>query len=843
MSNFNAKKYLQKEQSTSPWLVLPLILTLTVIPFVMGLYQFNPGLGEYYWSSGADTTDLFLYYKSIYLVVMGGILALIFVIYRFTAQRPFGFDRNMVPVYVYIGCIVLSTCFSTDIYYSIHGIDHHFESVFVLLTYCLLVLYGTYFVNNQRNLNWFINGFLIGTALLALFGCLQYSAGVIEKLYQSGTLSKTSGLYTSLNKLFDCTDGMAWYEKLDPFNTQTMAEYVYLPFEQTGKLTLKFPLGQVYTTLYNPNYVAFFTTLTAPFFGALAFFQKKLWKRIVCAVVAVASVICLIGSRSVAGFLALGISVVILVVAFRRKIFKKWIPWVIALGVFLVALVGFDFISGHSVLNRIQYVTGKISDSFQEGYHNEDTIGVKNIVSSKDGITIDYNGNPLTFTMDYDMNEGISAEFHDEDGKALETVTRTNSDGQFYITLTDKRFGAKTIDHGDDKATLCPVKLNQTVVDGIPAYLLTIDEMTNSKGTVIQRGMTCIVTNQIHKTNYSYEETNSNATLTALEKKADEDLGTFYSVTYHSKNDVKTLFQSFMDDLDSLKACFKSIGSVTSRYEQVEDIIFNSEDSATEAASFFNQLLSTENVDELTNFFYFMTFASDTDPNYYYYNQIGKWTQIGKEPDTALFSNYPKLASNRGFIWSRTFPIMFENAHNLLLGTGPDTYVMHYPHYDYVGLYRCGFAGQIITKPHSLYLQIATQTGIISLIAFIALYVMYLISCIKLYWRSKFETLTSKVSIAILASVSGYMVAGITNDSTVTYAYVFWAMMGVGIAVNQLEKKLRQEEKDEQERQERLEQKRLERQEKKKKQNKNISNKEEIDINANTEANVSKNTI
>lgn len=806
MSNFNAKKYLQKETSTSPWLMLPLILTLTVIPFIMGFYEFNDGLGDNYWSSSSTVSrDLFLYYKSFYLIIMGTVLALTFVIYRFTAKRRFGFGKNMVPLYVYMGCIVLSTAFSTDIYYSIHGINHHFESVFVLLTYCMLVMYGAYFADNQRNLNWFINGFLIGTALLALFGCLQYSAGLFKSLYDNGTLSTNSSLYTSLNQLFGCKNGMAWYQKLDPFNTEAMANYVYLPTgQEAGQLTLTFPLGQVYMTLYNPNYVAFFTALTAPFFGALAFFQKKLWKRIVFGLVAVASVACLIGSRSVAGFLALGVAVIILIIAFRKKIFKKWLPWTIALGVFVVALVGFDFISNHTVSNRISYVTNKLTASLKKGYHNEDSIGLKDIQSSKDGITIDYNGNSLIFTMDFDAQKGITLELKDKDGKAVDTKKTTDSDGLTTITVKDARFNNA-------------IKVNQTSVNGVPACVLTIDENTETG----QKGMSCVVTNQIHDIFYSYEESSTTATLTTLNKQEDSDIGTFYSYSYHSKSDVQALMQDFINNLDSLKSCFHSISKVTSRYDEAADTIWNASEPGEEAVSFFNQLLN--DADELENFFYFITLSSDTDPDYYYYSQTGKWTQIGKKADTALFTDYPKLASNRGFIWARTLPIMFENAHNLLLGTGPDTYVLHFPHYDYVDLYRCGFAGQIITKPHSLYLQIASQTGLISMLAFIALYVMYLISCIRLYWKSSFTSMTSRISIAILASVSGYMVSGITNDSTVTYAYVFWAMMGIGIAANQLEKKQRKEEQEAEERRIRLEQQRKEREAKKNNKNETAS--------------------
>ncbi len=135
MSKVNQNKLLQQDNTTSPWLVFPFILTLTVIPFIMGIYSFDPKLsGEYWYSTSTSATDLFLYYKSIYLTIMGAIMALIFVIYRFMTHRKFSFGIAMIPIYVYIGCIILSTCFSTSRTHSLHGIVHHFESTFVLLT-------------------------------------------------------------------------------------------------------------------------------------------------------------------------------------------------------------------------------------------------------------------------------------------------------------------------------------------------------------------------------------------------------------------------------------------------------------------------------------------------------------------------------------------------------------------------------------------------------------------------------------------------------------------------------------------------------------------------------------
>ena len=151
----------------------------------------------------------------------------------------------------------------------------------------------------------------------------------------------------------------------------------------------------------------------------------------------------------------------------------------------------------------------------------------------------------------------------------------------------------------------------------------------------------------------------------------------------------------------------------------------------------------------------------------------------------ALFSGYEKYASGRGYIWSRTLPLLKDN---LILGSGADTFMLEFPQQDYVDLYNYGYSGQLMTKPHNLYLQIGVQTGTLSLIAFLVFYAMYFISSVKLYLKSRFKSYYSQVGVAILVATVSYMVLGFANDSSITVAPVFWALIGLGISVNRLAK-------------------------------------------------------
>lgn len=176
-------------------------------------------------------------------------------------------------------------------------------------------------------------------------------------------------------------------------------------------------------------------------------------------------------------------------------------------------------------------------------------------------------------------------------------------------------------------------------------------------------------------------------------------------------------------------------------------------------------------------------FTNQTDGTYYYCNNYGKLLKIDQKQEFKAFWN---IGSGRGYIWDKTVPIL--KAHPIL-GTGPDTYALYFPNTDYLNLYHTGFSNEIITKPHSLYLQIAAQTGIPSLIAFLVFYAMYAVSSIRLYMRHNSKKYEVRIGLAILSGTFGYLVTSIANDSTIAVAPLFWTLIGVGLAINRMIKK------------------------------------------------------
>lgn len=151
-----------------------------------------------------------------------------------------------------------------------------------------------------------------------------------------------------------------------------------------------------------------------------------------------------------------------------------------------------------------------------------------------------------------------------------------------------------------------------------------------------------------------------------------------------------------------------------------------------------------------------------------------------------LFDGRETFASNRGYIWSRTIPMLKDT---LIVGYGPDNYPMVFPQEDYVGRFNVGNTGMLnilIDKPHNMYLQTAINTGVISLLALMAIWIMYLFDSFKIYIKGNMESFAEYMGAATFLSVTAYLVAGIFNDNIISVAPLFWILLGMGIGINRM---------------------------------------------------------
>jgi hypothetical protein len=141
-----------------------------------------------------------------------------------------------------------------------------------------------------------------------------------------------------------------------------------------------------------------------------------------------------------------------------------------------------------------------------------------------------------------------------------------------------------------------------------------------------------------------------------------------------------------------------------------------------------------------------------------------------------------KFMSGRGYIWSRTIPMLKTY---LIKGSGADNYPLAFPQDDFVAKLSNGSdASLVIDKPHNMYMQIGINTSVISLIALISLWVLYIINSLILYTKTTFNSFEKIVGASCLVSIIGYLAAAMFNDHIVSVSPLFWIILGIGISIS-----------------------------------------------------------
>jgi hypothetical protein len=165
----------------------------------------------------------------------------------------------------------------------------------------------------------------------------------------------------------------------------------------------------------------------------------------------------------------------------------------------------------------------------------------------------------------------------------------------------------------------------------------------------------------------------------------------------------------------------------------------------------------------------------------------GRISDIYTADRVRWMDGYESKGSARIYIWSRTIPKLKKTG---FLGGGPDTYSLIFPQEDNFGK-RIAFGNpsMIVDKPHNLYLQILINMGYLFFIGFIVLVGSYLIQSVKIYRNKEFNNFYEVVGLSTALAITGYLAAGMFNDSAVSVAPYFWFFMGLGIAINRIVEK------------------------------------------------------
>ena len=161
--------------------------------------------------------------------------------------------------------------------------------------------------------------------------------------------------------------------------------------------------------------------------------------------------------------------------------------------------------------------------------------------------------------------------------------------------------------------------------------------------------------------------------------------------------------------------------------------------------------------------------------------------QTGGQDDFNLPPAGWSAGTGRTYIWRKTIELVEKRP---ILGYGLDNLPYYFPQddpYKNSGLYDPNI---IVDKPHNTYLDIAFGSGVLALLAFLALLLRHAWLNIKLL-RHGIRGETGVFLAGSLALWCGYLIQGMFNDSTIGVSIVFWLLSGVSASVlkQELEKK------------------------------------------------------
>ncbi|MFV0516149.1 MAG: O-antigen ligase family protein [Aminipila sp.] len=165
-----------------------------------------------------------------------------------------------------------------------------------------------------------------------------------------------------------------------------------------------------------------------------------------------------------------------------------------------------------------------------------------------------------------------------------------------------------------------------------------------------------------------------------------------------------------------------------------------------------------------------------------YRNDLGKLMPLKKIPAIGWEDNQG-FGSGRGYIWSRTIPMMKDT---FFIGRGADTYCIYFPQDDYAGKYNANWESinTIVDKPHNMYMGSWVGTGGISVLALLALWLIYIIQSINIFWKRDFKSFIEYTGLGIFLGICGFLISGLVNDSTVSVMPMFYGLLGTGISIN-----------------------------------------------------------
>lgn len=412
------------------------------VPLIVHMFEYDANLSQFDWfpASSGSQTDFFFAWKMIAIVVIGVVMIGI-MLYRYLKKKEqFQFENSFYMLFVYAMFVAMSALFSSYKYWVARGTYELFEPVWAVFAYMILCYYIYNYVQEEKQVNKILLWSGIGMAIVTLIGVFQYFGKDIFKTVFGKHLITNVSFWGNLDNL--------------NFN---MAE------------------GTSYTTLYNPNFLSFYFGMLIPLVACLFIGAKKVWQRVALVVAEILCIICLKGSGSDSGWMAVaaGAAIAVLVLLSRGKKLRYVGGALVVAGIIGSIVIANTTSFGESIKNTI---TGT--------YHMEDQYSLNDIATNDEDVVLKIWDNALSVSYDIAEDGTIQILCKDSDGNPL-GQTLTDEGTQTY-SIDDERFANVQVQ---------PVMFDQTAgisvyVDGISWNFVKTDddgyEFLNPAGKLVK---------------------------------------------------------------------------------------------------------------------------------------------------------------------------------------------------------------------------------------------------------------------------------------------------------------------------------------------------------------------
>lgn len=382
----NSKRIKFKEDM----LLIPCMIALGLIPLISHVYQYDCQLSDFIWyPDGMDErSDIFLAWKMVAIIIIGTIMLGI-LLYRYYKKKDhFYFENAFYFLLVYALFVGCSALFSRYKHWVVFGSYEMMEPVWVVLAYTIFCYYTYYYIQKENQVLHLLGWSSIGISAVILIGAFQYLG-------------------------------------FDFFQTK-LAKILIKGFTSWSDLNINVIDHTSYATLYNQNYLSFYFGILIPLLGTLIIGVKKIWLKTVLILAEILSILCLIGSRSSSGWMALAISLpfVVLVLLSRKK--KFFVTGLAVLGSIIIAGI---------VVCTTTPLGEKLSYSILGTAKLEEVFALQSIETKDDEVILDIHGNKLYVSYDFDQNTNvITLSCKDENGNELDRTYPDENPTQEIIT-------------------------------------------------------------------------------------------------------------------------------------------------------------------------------------------------------------------------------------------------------------------------------------------------------------------------------------------------------------------------------------------------------------------------